>query len=87
MQRANDQPPRGRCRPQPRHQPTYGDAPEPGRDLTVAAPPAGLVQRDEAVLQGVGDDVGVAAAPAQPGREPRCVPVVELAQGAEVPVR
>ena len=73
---------------QPRHEPTYGDAPEPGRDLSVPAPLPSLRPRGlEAVLQCVRDDVRVTAAAAQPGREPGCVPVVELAQGAEVPVR
>ena len=72
-------------RPQPAHEAPDRDAPHPGADLAGAAISLGaLPDGDEGVLQDVGHDLAVVAAPHQPDREPRGVPVVELPQGADV---
>ena len=68
-------------------EPPDRDPPDPGADL---APPlvalGALPHGDERVLQHVGDDLAVVAATAQPHRQPRGVPVVELPQRAEVAI-
>ena len=56
----------------------------PTSPVALVAPGA-LPHRDEGVLQHVGDDLTVVAAAHQPHREPRCVPVVEPLEGADVP--
>ena len=92
--RQSRRPPDGRARAswrrprKPGHEPPDGDAPEPGAHLTVAAPPLGALHTaEEGVLQDVGDRLGLVAPAAQPGRQPRGVPVVENAQRAAGPRR
>ena len=68
-------------------EPPNRDAPHPGADLAPPlVAPSALPHGDEGVLQHVGDDFAVVAPAAQPHRQPRGVPVVELPQGAEVPI-
>ena len=79
--RSNDRLPR----PQPVQQGADRDPPQPGRDLALALVLARLLPHDqERVVDDLGDDRGVAAPPAYPGRQPRLVPVEELVQSAPV---
>ena len=75
------------ARAQAADEPPDRDAPHPGADLAPPlVAPGALPHRDEGVLQHVGDDLAVVAAAAEPHRQPRRVPVVELPQRAEVAI-
>ena len=74
--------------PKPGDQPPERDAPQPARDLAVAAERAGVLpQRDEGVLQDVGHDLAVVAPAHQPGLQPGSVSFVELLQRPAVRLR
>ena len=74
------------ARPETADEPPDRDPPHPGADLArPLVAPGPLPHGDEGVLQHVGHDLTVVAAPHQPDREPRCVALVEPLEGADVP--